>query len=559
MKRIVAALFLCTSVASAQDGAAPADAFYSAIRDNDLARLQVLLDSGKPDMPDPRGGATPLMYAAAFGSIEAMTLLLDKGANVNAANSGGATALMWSVTDIDKVRLLLARGANVKAVSERGRTALFLAARSDRSAEIVKLMVAAGADVRAVDGAKMTVLSSAAAGNDTETIRIIAAAAAADVNAPDFAGFTPLIHAAGNRNVDAVRLLLAKGADVNARMGDGSFQKVKAGAIALGNFTALTAAAASGSRELLSALLDAGAKVDVPDVRGMTPLMLAVANDRQDIDAIRLLLARGADVNAKSLAGETALDWAVKIGTKPAIDVLRRAGGMETAHAPVAVPAAAAADVPTAVERGRMLLTRASTVAAANGGCASCHSHNIIDTVEHAGLKKRLPIDEKLTAQRHTLTKAPYFSPANLLERLDSPGSPITTVFALTALAASGYRPDRTTDAAAANLASYQSREGGWFTSTGCPSSHRRRVDCGDSLRHPRTESVRASRAREGHERTSRSRDGMACGPESGHDRRSEHAVARTVVGRARVLGARTPRQNNPCEAARGRRVGAVG
>ena len=155
MKRIVAALFLCTSVASAQDGAAPADAFYSAIRDNDLARLQVLLDSGKPDTPDPRGGATPLMYAGAFGSIEAMTLLLDKGANVNAANNGGATALMWSVTDIDKVRLLLARGANVKAVSERGRTALFLAARSDRSAEIVKVMVAAGADVRAVDGAKI--------------------------------------------------------------------------------------------------------------------------------------------------------------------------------------------------------------------------------------------------------------------------------------------------------------------------------------------------------------------------------------------------------------------
>ena len=54
---------------------------------------------------------------------------------MNATNSAGATALMWSVTDIDKVRLLLARGANVKAVSERGRTALFLAARSDRSAE----------------------------------------------------------------------------------------------------------------------------------------------------------------------------------------------------------------------------------------------------------------------------------------------------------------------------------------------------------------------------------------------------------------------------------------
>ena len=78
--------------------------------------------------------------------------------------------------------------------------------------------------------------------------------------------------------------------------------------------------------ELVKALLDAGAGINVPDVRGMTPLMLAVANDRQNIDVIRLLIARGADVNAKSLAGETALDWAVKTGPKPAIDAIKAAG-----------------------------------------------------------------------------------------------------------------------------------------------------------------------------------------------------------------------------------------
>ena len=52
-----------------------------------------------------------------------------------------------------------------------------------------------------------------------------------------------------------------------------------------------------------------------------------------------MLIARGADVNAKSLAGETALDWAVKTGQKPAIDAIKAAGGVETAHAPVPVPA----------------------------------------------------------------------------------------------------------------------------------------------------------------------------------------------------------------------------
>ena len=225
----------------------------------------------------------------------------------------------------------------------------------------------------------------------------------------------------------------------------------------------LTAAAAFGAPDLIKTLLDAGAKVNVPDVRGMTPLMLAVANDRQHLDVIRMLIAAGADVNAKSLAGETALDWARKNGSPAAIDVLVRAGAVETPHEAVPVPAAAPADLRASVERSAALLRKASVVASANGGCASCHSHNIVDTLERAAGKKGLSVDAKLLAQRQTLTKAPYFSPANLLERLDPPGSPITTVFALAALAESGYQPDRTTDIAAAHLASQQSRDGRWM------------------------------------------------------------------------------------------------
>ena len=467
MKRIVVMLLLCASVAGAQDGGASSDALYAAIREDNLPRLQALLEGGAdPNSGDLRGEATPLMNAAVSGSLEAMTLLLDNGANVNGTNATGATALMWAATDIEKVRLLLARGADAKAVSRRGRTALFLAARSEPSADIVKMLIAAGADMHAVDGAQMTVLHAAAAGDDIETIRLLVNAGA-DVNPVDFAGFTPLIHAAANQNLDAVRLLLAKGADVNARSGDGSYQKVKAGSIALGYFTPLTASVALAAPELVKTLLDAGASINTADVRGMTPLMLAVASNRQSIEVIRMLIARGADVNAKSLAGETALDWAVKMGTKPAIALLRRSGGVESPHVPVAVPPAVTADIRTAIERSRALLAKASMVAAANGGCASCHSHNIVDIVERAAVAKRLPADEKLTSQRQTLTKAPYFSPANLFERFPDPaGSPVTTVFALSALASSGYQPDRTTDSAAAHLASQQSRDGRWFMTT---------------------------------------------------------------------------------------------
>jgi ankyrin repeat protein len=465
MKRIVAVLLLCTSVVAAQDAGSSSDAFYSAIRDNDLTRLQTMLKSGaNPNVSDPRGGATPLMYAAVVGSTGAMALLLDNGANANATNATGATALMWAATDIEKVRLLLARGADPKAVSKFGRTPLTIAALSEGSAGIVRLLLAAGADVRAADGFKSTALHAAAGGNDIETIRQIVDAGL-DVNAVNVAGFTPIMTSASQGNLAAVKLLLAKGANVNAVSGDGSFQKVKAGSIALGNWTPLLLAAPLGSTDLVKTLLDAGANVNVADVRGMTPLMLAIATDRQNADVIRTLIAKGADSSAKSLAGETALDWARKVGSPVAIKLLTSAGAVETKHEPNVVPAPARADLRVSVERSMALLRKASVVAAANGGCASCHSHNIVDTLERAAVKRGLSPDEKLTGQRQSLTKAPYFSAANLLERLDPAGSPITTVFALTALANSGYQPDRTTDMVAAHLATQQARNGRWFMS----------------------------------------------------------------------------------------------
>ena len=463
MRRIVVGLVLFTAAVSAQDAGSLSDSFYAAIRANDLARLDSLLAGGaSPNVADPRGGATPLMYAAAVGSVEAMSRLVDRGANVNATSSSGATALMWAATDLEKVRLLLDRGADPKAVAKSGKTALALAAQTGGSADIVRLLIAKGSDVKAVDGFKSTLLHAAALGNDLDTIRQLSDAGL-DVNAVNFPGFTPVGISASQGNVAAVKLWLSKGANVNVATGDGAFQKVKAGSIALGHLTPLMYAVTYGRTEMVKTLLDAGANVNAVDVRGMTPLMLAVANDRQNGEIIGGLISKGADVNARSLAGETALDWARKNGSPVAIELLTRARAVETKHESPVVPPPASADPRVSVERSIALLRKASVVAAANGGCASCHSHNVVDTLERAAAAKGLSVDEKLLAQRQTLTKAPYFSPANLLERMDPPGSPITTVFALTALANSGYQPDRTTDIVAAHLASQQSREGWWF------------------------------------------------------------------------------------------------
>ena len=64
------------------------------------------------------------MYAAAFAPEATMRLLLTAGANVNAANQNGATALMWATHDAAKVRLLLGRGADVDAARPDGATAV---------------------------------------------------------------------------------------------------------------------------------------------------------------------------------------------------------------------------------------------------------------------------------------------------------------------------------------------------------------------------------------------------------------------------------------------------
>src|ERR1051326_108819 len=53
------------------------------------------------------GGSTPLMYAALYGDVDSVRLLLERGADPNIHNDAGATALMWAVDDLSKTRLLL--------------------------------------------------------------------------------------------------------------------------------------------------------------------------------------------------------------------------------------------------------------------------------------------------------------------------------------------------------------------------------------------------------------------------------------------------------------------
>src|SRR6266851_6233362 len=143
MRRVV----LCALAVTALAAGASSDDFYKAIRANDLPQLKTLISKGDVSVRD-RHGTTPLMYAAAVGSVDAVKALLAVGADVKAKNSFDATALMWSTTNLEKVRLLVDAGADVNARSKQGMTPLLIAASNPGSVEVVRLLLAKGANLK---------------------------------------------------------------------------------------------------------------------------------------------------------------------------------------------------------------------------------------------------------------------------------------------------------------------------------------------------------------------------------------------------------------------------
>src|SRR5690349_7530026 len=106
--------------------AAPAEDIFQAIRNDHLGAVK-----GADVKLRDRRGNTPLMYAAGFGSVDSVRLLLQAGADVNARNGFEATPLMWAASNAEKVRLLVEKGADINAHSRQGRTALMIAAACD--------------------------------------------------------------------------------------------------------------------------------------------------------------------------------------------------------------------------------------------------------------------------------------------------------------------------------------------------------------------------------------------------------------------------------------------
>lgn len=322
-------------------------------------------------------GETALMLAARAGSLESVKLLIEANADVNAAEKfRGQTPLMLAAAENHAavVKALLAAGARVNTRSveytfqaltggaggiihdrpQGGVTALMLAARQGSRAA-AEALVAGGADINATEPQYgFTALQTAVFNGHYALARTLIEQGA---NANDgslyiatemrnLAKYTnrpnPPDSEDGVSHLDVIKLLLDKGADANA-----PYTKTIPPRQAQGNInvapgsTALYRAVRSVDLATVTLLVEGGADPSKPIGDGSTPLMAAAglgaprggdeevteAGDRSDpVDVIKVLIDKGANVNAANTAGMTAMHYAVQRGSDRIIEFLASKG-----------------------------------------------------------------------------------------------------------------------------------------------------------------------------------------------------------------------------------------
>ncbi len=262
-----------------------------------------------------KGGMTPLLYAARDGYVSVARRLIEAGADLELGDANNIRPLLTALlnNNLAVARLLLSKGANVNADDFWGRTPLWAAVEyrnldmnnndqdspTDNGVDrapilvMIKELIDAGANVNArtrelapvrrwlyslnevswVDFTGQTPFLRAALSADTATMRLLVERGA-DPNLPTLAGTTPLMAAAGvnwvvaqtytesvQARLDAVKLCLELGADINATNSMG--------------LTALLGAANRGSNDIIEFLVQRGARLDIKDKEGRTPLRWA--------------------------------------------------------------------------------------------------------------------------------------------------------------------------------------------------------------------------------------------------------------------------------------------
>lgn len=268
-----------------------------------LEAVRLLVENGaKVDAGKEAHERTPLLHAAEQGHADVIAYLLEKGADPKARTNQGDTSLILALRGAffpkgpqgkpgETLEVLLNHGAEVNVAGEFGRTPLMWAVRQV-DARLVWPLLRKGADPSARDKDGNTAITMAQELKLDYLTQILK-----DPQRPDLAILgprTPLSDAAKSGKAADIVAVLDQGVDVNGRFGNGS--------------TALMQAASMGRTDLVALLLKRGAQINAKNGSDFTPLMFAANTGHSE--AVKALLDKGADVGALSL-GRSALVFTV--------------------------------------------------------------------------------------------------------------------------------------------------------------------------------------------------------------------------------------------------------
>ena len=141
MSRLLVAVLLAKAVLIGADS----HDLLVAIRNGDHALTRRLLRAGADVNAADSDGTTALMHSVIESDLNMMRLLVESGANVNAKNALDSTALMYAATNLAKTQLLLDREAEVKVRNKRGATPMSVAVTTFGSTPVLKLLADKGA------------------------------------------------------------------------------------------------------------------------------------------------------------------------------------------------------------------------------------------------------------------------------------------------------------------------------------------------------------------------------------------------------------------------------